>query len=208
MRIVLFGAPGVGKGSQATLLSRNQGLEHISTGIILRKAIRDRSATGIEAERYLEKGQLAPGPLVRVLAEKAISNCDYDRFVLDGYPRTIEQAEWLTQFLAEHEAPLHAVVSLCVSDDVIVNRLSKRRVNIVTGENFHLDFKPPPETMDPATIIQRDDDLPDAIRKRLEVYHDETYPVEAYYRERNLLLEVDGLGPFDVVHDRIISAVT
>lgn len=208
MRIVLFGAPGVGKGSQATLLSRHRGLEHISTGIILRKAIRDRSATGIEAEAYLERGRLAPGPLVRVLAEKAISDCDYDRFVLDGYPRTIEQAEWLSQLLEKHKAPLRAVVSLCVSDDVIVNRLSKRRVNIVTGENFHLDFKPPPDTMDPTEIIQRDDDLPDAIRNRLEVYHDETYPVEAYYRERGLLVEVNGLGSFDVVHDRIISAVT
>lgn len=207
MRIALFGAPGVGKGSQATLLTENQGLAHISTGIILREAIRDKTETGVVAKGYIEQGRLVPGPLVRVLAERAISDCRHDRYVLDGYPRTIEQADWLTSFLEKHHAPLQAVVSLCVSDDVIVDRLSKRRIDIVTGENYHLDFKPPPDSVDPESIIQRDDDFPDAIRNRLREYREETFPVEAYYRERNLLLEVDGLGPFQEVHDRVVIAV-
>ncbi|MCH8276172.1 MAG: nucleoside monophosphate kinase [Bacteroidetes bacterium] len=207
MRIALFGAPGVGKGSQARLLMESNDIEHISTGIILREAIRNGTPTGTLAREYIENSRLVPGPVVRKLAESAIAAAGFDRFVLDGYPRTIEQAEWLTEFLIEHRTSLQAVVSLCVPDDVIVNRLSKRRVNMETGENYHLDFKPPPEDVDPSLVYQREDDWPESIVKRLAVYREETHPVEDYYRVRNLLLEVDGLGAFDAIHDRIVEAV-
>ncbi|GMQ82489.1 MAG: adenylate kinase [Rhodothermia bacterium] len=207
MRIALFGAPGVGKGSQAALLNENESLKHISTGIILRKAIADDSDVGREAKRYMESGALVPGSLVRKLAEEAISNSHFDQFVLDGYPRTIEQAEWLTEFLETNNAPLLAVVFLSVPDDVIVNRISNRRVNVETGENFHLEFKPPPSDIDPSLIVQRDDDRPEAILNRLLVYHEETRPVEDYFRERDLLLSVDGVGSFQEVHDRVTGAL-
>ncbi len=207
MRIALFGAPGTGKGSQAALLKKNEGLEHISTGIILRNAIRNGSEIGAEAGKYMETGSLVPGPIVRKLAEDAIAKANFDQYVLDGYPRTIEQAEWLTEFLDEHDSPLLAVVSLVVPDEVIVNRISKRRVNIKTGENFHLDFKPPPADIDPQDIIQRSDDRPEAILKRLLVYHDQTQPVEDYYRERDLLLEVNGVGSFEDVNERVIMSL-
>ncbi len=207
MRIALFGPPGVGKGSQAQMLHEQRGLVHISTGIILRQAIRAESEVGLRARSYVEDGKLVPGYIVRELAESAIADCDFDSFVVDGYPRTIEQAEWLSDFLSGHDSMLDAVVSLCVPDDIIVDRLSKRRVNMRTGENYHLDFKPPPSDADPGDIIQRDDDLPDAILKRLRVYRDETFPVEDYYRQRGQLVEVGGLGTFEEVNDRLLTSV-
>jgi len=207
MRIALFGAPGVGKGSQAALLNKNQGLAHISTGIILRDAIRNRTPVGLEAEGYMNASQLVPGAIVRVLAEEAIAEHKFDRFVLDGYPRTIEQADWLSEFLSENKAGLRCVVNLVVSDELIVRRLSQRRVNLETGENYHLKFKPPPVDIDPDIIIQRDDDKPEAIKLRLNVYREETHPVVAFYEARNLIVEVNGTGGFEDVHARIIEAV-
>ena len=207
MRLVLFGPPGVGKGSQARLLSERQQIKHISTGILLRRAIRDKSELGKEVREYVEDGKLVPGRLVRSLAEDAIAGQDFDGYVLDGYPRTIEQAEWLSEYLQENEAPLSAVVSLVVPDDVIVDRLSKRRVNRETGENYHLDFKPPPADVDESVIVQREDDKPEAIRKRLRIYKEQTFPVEDFYRRRGQLAEVNGVGSFEEVYERIMDAV-
>lgn len=207
MRLALFGPPGVGKGSQAQMLSERDGVRHISTGILLRRAIRSESEFGRQVAEYVQNGKLVPGRMVRSLAEDAIEKQDFDDFVLDGYPRTIEQAEWLTQFLERNDAPLTAVLSLSVPDEVIVDRLSKRRVNRQTGENYHLDFKPPPDDVDPSLIIQRRDDKPESIRKRLGVYKAETKPVEQYFRDRGLLLEIDGVGSFEEVYARIKASI-
>lgn len=207
MRIVLFGPPGVGKGSQAQFLSEREGVVHVSTGILLRRAIRSETELGLKAASYVEHGKLVPGPLVRSLAEEAIAACKYDRFVLDGYPRTIEQADWLADFLDGHRAPLNTVLSLVVPNEAIVDRLSKRRVNKVTGENYHLDFKPPPTDVEPGVIIQRKDDLPEAILHRLEIYKQETHPVQEYYRSLGLLQEIDGNGTFEEVYNRILTAI-
>ena len=207
MRIALFGAPGVGKGSQAALLKTNQGLAHISTGLILRNAIRNGTPVGREAKKYMDGSQLVPGKIVRLLAEDAIAKQKYDQFVLDGYPRTLEQAAWLEEFLLKHDAKLNCVVNLMVSDELIVHRLSQRRVNIETGENYHLQFKPAPENVASELIIQRDDDRPEAIQKRLDVYREETHPVVEFYQTRNLMIEVDGTGSFEDIHARVIEAV-
>lgn len=207
MKVVLFGPPGVGKGSQARFLSKREGVTHISTGVLLRRAIRGGTEVGEKARAYVESGRLVPGPLVRVLAEDAMKAVGMDRFVLDGYPRTIEQAEWLDTFLQEAGTQLDTVLSLECPAEVIVDRLSKRRVNKDTGENYHLDFKPPPEDVDPGVIIQRKDDMPEAIKHRLEIYDAETHPVQDWYRQRGMLKEINGDGSFEEVYERIRAAI-
>ena len=196
-----------GKGTQAELLVERYDLKHISTGAILREAMKAQTPLGQEARRYVDAGRLVPSSLVRQLAEDAIAANGYDDFVLDGYPRTVEQAEWLTAFLEQHEAPLHAVVSVQVPPETIVDRLSKRRVHKETGENYHLDFKPPPPDVDASLIYQRPDDQPAAIRRRLEVYVEETQPVEAYYRAQSNYYALDGVGDFEAVHARIENVI-
>jgi adenylate kinase len=145
--------------------------------------------------------------VVRKLAEEAIADEGYDDFTLDGYPRTTQQAEWLTEFLRDHDAPLDAVVSLHVPDETIVDRLSKRRVHKETGDTFHLDLDPPPDDVDPDLIVQRPDDQPETIRNRLSVYHEQTAPLKAYYRQRGVYHEVDGVGDIEAIHERIVTTL-
>ena len=207
MRLALFGAPGVGKGTQAKLLVQRLGLTHISTGDLIRAAIRQDTAVGKQARSYVRGGQLVPGPIVRKLAEDTLAGVDNDYFILDGYPRTIEQAEWLTEYLDQHDAPLEAVLSVEVSDERIVSRLSKRRMNKETGEIYHLDFHPPPPHIKPEMLRQRKDDRPEAIQKRLDVYHNQTKPLEAYFEGKRLLHVIDGVGSIEVVYARIVSVL-
>lgn len=207
MRLVIFGPPGAGKGTQASLLEERRGLVQIATGDIIRSAIKNETPVGKEAKAYVDAGELVPDDVVRKLAENAIVDEDYDDFVLDGYPRTTQQAEWLTAFLAEHEAPLDAVLSLKVPDDVIVDRLSRRRVHAETGETYHLDHDPPPDDVDPELIVQRDDDQPETVRNRLSVYREETQPLEDYFDDRDLLVPVDGEGDIQDVYDRLTTVL-
>jgi adenylate kinase len=207
MRLVIFGPPGAGKGTQATLLEERRGLVQISTGDIIREAMKNETPVGKEAKAYVEKGELVPDEVVRKLAENAIADRNHDDFVLDGYPRTQQQAEWLTSFLTEHDAPLDAVLSLSVPDDVIVRRLSRRRVHEETGETYHLDHDPPPDDVDDSKVVQRDDDQPETVRTRLSVYREETEPLERYYEERGVLVPVDGEGTIDEVYARIEHAL-
>jgi adenylate kinase len=207
MRLIIFGPPGAGKGTQAGLLESRRGLVQIATGDIIRSAIKNETPVGKEARAYVEKGELVPDKVVRKLAENAIADQDYDDFVLDGYPRTIQQAEWLTEFLTENDAPLDAVVSLTVPDDVIVNRLSRRRVHAETGETYHLDHDPPPDDVDPDLVKQREDDKPETIRNRLEVYREETQPLEDYFEKRGALVSVEGVGDIEEVYERITAAL-
>lgn len=207
MRIIIFGPPGAGKGTQARLLEKRRGLTQISTGDIIRSAMKNETPIGKEAKAYVEQGELVPDTVVRKLAEQAIADEGYDDLVLDGYPRTTQQAEWLTEFFEEHGTPLHAVVSLQVPDEVIVDRLSKRRVHKETGETYHLDMDPPPDDVDPALIVQRPDDQPETIRNRLNVYREQTAPLKAYYRERGTYYEVSGVGGIDEIYERITSTI-
>ena len=203
MRLVIFGPPGAGKGTQARLLEERRGITQISTGDILRAALEEETPLGQKAKSYIESGELVPDELVRKLAEQAITDEGYDDFVLDGYPRTQQQAEWLTKFLEEHEAPLDAVVSLEVPDEVLVRRLSRRRVHDDTGETYHLDHDPPPDDVDPDLIVQRSDDEPETVRNRLAVYREETEPLASYYEKQDALVSVDGVGNIEEVFQRI-----
>ena len=203
MRLVIFGPPGAGKGTQARLLEERRGITQISTGDILRAALEEETPLGQKAKSYVESGGLVPDELVRKLAEQAITDEGYDDFVLDGYPRTQQQAEWLTEFLEEHEAPLDAVVSLEVPDEVLVRRLSRRRIHDETGETYHLDHDPPPDDLDPDLIVQRSDDEPETVRNRLAVYREETEPLASYYEKQDALVSVDGVGNIEEVFQRI-----
>ena len=207
MRLIIFGPPGAGKGTQAALLEQRRGITQISTGDILRAAMDQETALGQKAKAYVEAGELVPDELVRKLAEQAIADESFTDFVLDGYPRTLQQAEWLTEFLEGRDTPLHAVLSLEVPDEVLVRRLSRRRVHAETGETYHLDHNPPPDALDPDLIVQRSDDEPETVRNRLAVYREETAPLASYYEERDTLVSVDGVGDIEEVFQRILQVL-
>lgn len=203
MRIALFGPPGAGKGTQAALLINRYELAHVSTGNLIRAAIKEKTAVGVEALEYVSEGRLVPGLLVRKMAEDAIAAAGFSNFVLDGYPRTLEQASWLDEFLENNNAPLEWVLSLHVPDSLIIERLSRRRVHAETGEIYHLDYNPPPPDVPEHLLLHRSDDQAQAIQKRLFVYREMTLPLEEYFRRQQKLIEVDAVGSVEEVHGRL-----
>ena len=203
MRLALFGPPGAGKGTQAKRLAQSHGLDHLSTGDLFRAAIRDETDLGRRVTALLKAGELVPDDVTNGIVAERLAALDYGAFVLDGYPRTVAQAEWMVDHLADAGAPLDAVVSLRVPDESVVARLSRRRTDVETGAIYHLDFNPPPADVPAERLKHRSDDEPDAIRHRLEVYHAETAPVEAYLRAHVRFFEVDGTGGLDEVQARI-----
>jgi adenylate kinase len=207
MRLVLFGPPGAGKGTQSLLLKQRFGLDVISTGNLIRAAIREGSPLGKKVEAHVNAGGLVPDDLVRDLANESMAQHKFDRFILDGYPRTTRQAVWLMEFLDAYKSPLEAVISLKVSDDVIVDRLSNRRINKVTGESYHLTYHPPPPDVDPKLIIQRKDDAPESVLARLETYRRETHPAEMFFRQAGLLVGINGEGGVDDIFERVLGSV-
>ncbi len=160
---------------------------------------------GRQAAAYMDKGLLVPDGMVRSMAEQAISAAGCDAFVLDGYPRTVTQANWLADFLGKR--PLQAVILLEASDAELIRRLSRRRMHRETGQIFHLDTKPP-TGIDPSLIFQRPDDRPEAIRRRLAVYRNQTEPVVAYYRTRGSLMAVGAEGDVEAVYSRIADILS
>lgn len=208
MRLVLFGPPGAGKGTQARRLTERFSLQQVSTGDLFRAALRDETPVGLEAKRYLDAGKLVPDDVVNKMVEGALDALGHDDFILDGFPRTVEQARWLLGYLDEVGAPLDAVLSLKVEPERIVQRLSRRRTDTKTGEIYHLDFNPPPADVPAERLLHRSDDQPDAIRTRLSVYEDQTRPLEAIFRDEVPFHEINGVGEIDEVHARILDALS
>lgn len=208
MRLVLFGPPGAGKGTQAKLLAEHRNLLHLSTGDMLRAAVRNETPVGLEANGYMKEGELVPDDVVNRIVEEAIADLDHSGFILDGYPRTIEQAEFLLGRLELKGTPLDAVVSLQVPEEHIVQRLSRRRTDKETGEIYHLDFKPPPADIPQDRLQHRSDDQPEAIRNRLVEYHSKTKPLEDFFRSRARFIEVEGLGGLEEVREHIEEALS
>ncbi len=210
MRIVLFGPPGAGKGTQSKLLRERYQATIIATGDMLREEVHQETPLGRQVRRYMEQGMLVPDELVIGMVERRLRRLKNGRFVLDGFPRTVAQAEALGRLLARLHLPLQAVISLEVPAEEIIWRLSQRRICDACGETFHLTFRPPPEdgrcpVCGKGPIIQRPDDRPEAIARRLAVYEAQTEPVKAYYASNGLLHRVSGLGEVEEVHRRIVK---
>ena len=192
MKLILLGAPGAGKGTQAEILCKRLGIPSISTGNILRAAIKEGTPTGIQAKSYIDAGQLVPDEvIIGILNERiACSDCA-NGFILDGVPRTIAQAEAMEQAGIE----IDAVIAIEISEDEILRRMSGRRVCEACGSSFNMQAIPPrvEGICDNCggKLIQRKDDTPETVHKRLEVYHKETRPLVGYYAERGLLRTVD-----------------
>ena len=208
LNLVLLGPPGAGKGTQAERLVEDFGLPYYSTGIILREAVAEESELGREAKRYMDAGELVPDELINnVIAERLDSGEADNGFLLDGFPRTIGQAEMLDETLTRLGRSLSAALLIEAPDDEVVRRLSGRRTCAKGQHVYHLEFDPPKHEgvcdQDGSRLIQRDDDKPETVRKRLSVYHDQTEPLIEWYEARGLLRRFDGTRPPDEVHDRI-----
>ena len=212
VRVVLLGPPGAGKGTQAKLLRDRFEACQISTGDILRKAVADKTPLGREAEGYLNRGELVPDDVIVRLVGERLKQTDCAKgFVLDGFPRTLPQAQSLEGILKEMALPLDGVLSIQVPHDVIVQRLAGRRNCQNCGALYHVNFDPPRngETCDrcDGRLQQRDDDREETITTRLRVYESQTAPLASYYRERGNLREIDGVGKVEDIQKRIIDSL-
>lgn len=212
-RIVLIGAPGVGKGTQAALLEERLGLRPLSSGVIFRSEIEAETDLGRLAKSYIDRGELVPNGITIEMMAKRIRSDETRKkgFILDGFPRTIRQAVALDLILAEIGMPLDEVVSIDLADDVIIQRLSGRIGCTKCGEIYHHESKPPKREglcdKCNSPLMVRADDHPDTIRERLRVFHENTRPVLDYYDEHKLLARVDGSLDPETVYATIVSHI-
>ncbi|MGH2817604.1 MAG: adenylate kinase [Actinomycetota bacterium] len=212
MRLIIFGPQGAGKGTQADLISHKYGIPAISTGEIFRWAIRGKTALGLEVQQYLDEGRLVPDQLtIGVVRERLEASDAREGFLLDGFPRNLEQARALDAMLADAGTRLDAALVLNVPEEISLRRIVGRRACSECGHNYHVDA-PPGEDWNcdvcGGDVVERSDDHDEAtIRKRLELYHEQTEPLKQLYEERGLLLEIDGVGTPDEVFSRIVEAL-
>lgn len=213
LNLILLGPPGAGKGTQADRLRDDFGLPHISTGDMLRAQVAEETALGKQAKRYMDAGDLVPDEvIVGMITERVADDDARDGFLLDGFPRNETQADVLAEALKGLDRQLGAALLIEVSDDDLVHRLAGRRVCVKNpGHIYHVDFDPPKHEgicdQDGSRLIQRDDDREETIRHRLEVYHQQTEPLIAYYDRAGLLRRFDGTRSPDEVHDHIRATI-
>src|SRR6478736_6081684 len=212
MRVVFLGAPGVGKGTQADRIAAHFKIAKISTGDLLREAVRNQTDLGREAKRYIDQGQLVPDAVViGLVRDKLAEPGSANGFVLDGFPRTVPQAEELGKVLQESHRPLHRVVKFEVPRQDVIRRLSGRRSCPKCQATFHVEFAPS-KTGDACdrcgeTLVQRSDDKPEAIETRLQVFEEQTAPLIRYYANRRLLSEVNASGSVEAVFEALFSVL-
>jgi len=206
--LVLLGPPGAGKGTQADRLIKDFDLPYYATGNILREAIASESELGKQAKEIVERGDLVPDDLISAVIEARLDSDEADDgFLLDGFPRTIGQAEMLERALDERGRELTAALLIDAPDEEVVRRLSGRRTCVKNGHVYHVEFDPPKHEgvcdQDGSRLVQRDDDKPETIRNRLEVYHDQTEPLIDWYEQRSLLRRFDGTRTPEEVNSHI-----
>lgn len=210
MKIIMLGAPGAGKGTQAKRIAEKYGIPHISTGDIFRANIKNGTELGKKAKTYMDQGALVPDELTCDLVMDRIQQEDCQKgFVLDGFPRTIPQAEALDAALKKIGQTMDYAIDVDVPDENIISRMSGRRACLSCGATYHITFNPTREegkcdACGSETVL-RDDDKPETVQKRLEVYHAQTQPLIDYYKEQNILKTVDGTRPMDEVFEAIIE---
>ena len=213
MKIIMLGAPGAGKGTQAKRVAEEYGIPHISTGDIFRANIRDNTELGKKAKEYMDKGLLVPDELTCDLVMNRISEADCkDGFVLDCFPRTIPQADALTKALEEKGMSMDAAVDIEVPDENIIGRMAGRRFCPKCGATYHVVALPPKSEgicdNDGEKLVIRDDDKEETVRNRLSVYHKETQPLIDYYKKAQILKTVDGTKTADEVFDGIKAVLS
>ncbi len=208
MRMVLLGPPGAGKGTQAVVLAEQLKIPHISTGDIFRKAVKEGTPLGQKAKSYMDAGLLVPDEVVVGIVQERLEMDDcIDGFILDGFPRTVAQADSLAEILKEKGQYIDAVINIVVPEDILVQRLTGRRVCRNCGATYHVHFTPPAQAgicdKCGGELYQRDDDKEDTVRKRLAEYLDKTSPLIAYYQDKGILKNIDGAQSADAVLEEI-----
>jgi adenylate kinase len=212
VRLVLLGPPGAGKGTQAKQLEEELKIPQIASGDLLRLAVRNKTPLGVEAKRYMDQGTLVPDELVVKLIEQRMADPDAAKgFILDGFPRTLSQAEVLRAMLDRNQQAIDLVLALVVPDQEIIKRISGRRTCKNCGAMYHTIFDPPRNVglcnKCNGELYQRDDDAEDTVKMRLEVYDTQTRPLLSYYQDRGLLKRIEGVGSLDDIRQRIKAAV-
>jgi adenylate kinase len=213
MRLVLLGPPGAGKGTQAERIAARYGIPHLSTGNMLREAVAADTEMGRRARAIMEAGQLVPDEVMNQLVAERLAQPDAARgFVLDGFPRTLAQAEALDDLLEQRDQRLDAVLELAVDDDALVERISGRFACARCGAGYHDRFKQPRvkgvcDVCGGREFVRREDDKPETVRARLKAYHEQTAPLLPYYRNKGLLIAVDGMAEIDDVTAQIFEKI-
>ena len=212
MRLVFLGPPGVGKGTQAQRLSAQRQIPKISTGDILREAVQKQTPLGVQAKSFMDSGKLVPDDVVIGMIKERLKAPDCKAgFILDGFPRTVPQARALSETLAQNRSGIDRVLNFELSDDELIRRLSGRRSCPNCQAVYHVEFNPP-RTADRCdacggALVQRSDDRPETIRKRLEVYQTQTLPLIGFYEDLGFLSRIDGSGDPETVYHRVANAV-
>ncbi|HWG94661.1 MAG TPA: adenylate kinase [Mycobacteriales bacterium] len=212
MRLVLVGPPGAGKGTQAQFIASHLSVPKISTGDIFRKNVSEGTPLGLEAKGYMDRGDLVPDDVTNRMVDGRLQEDDArEGFLLDGFPRTVPQAEVLDDLLRAAGTKLDVVLELVVDDDEVIRRLSGRRTCRTCNRIWHVDFDPPQVEgvcdLDGGELFQREDDKAETVANRLKVYAQQTAPLVAYYAERGLLVGIDATGPVDDVTSRALHAL-
>ena len=210
MNIILMGLPGAGKGTQASEIVKKFPIPHISTGDMFRKAIKDETDLGKEAKSYMDRGELVPDEVTVGIVKERISEDDAKKgFLLDGFPRTIDQAESLSQIMSELDREIDAVINIEVPEEELMNRLTGRRICEKCGTTYHLVFNPPKVDgvcdIDGGKLYQRKDDNPETVSNRLSVNVKQSKPILEYYDEKGVLKNIDGAKDIDEVTNDVID---